>query len=147
TRAKKASNRVLQKNNSWEYFKAYVDTRLKDVTTKKIYAQRKIDVEPAFGYLKASLRFTRLSVRGKEKVKNELGFALLAVNLRKYTAKGSKNKCLYFHFQQKTRNENLFARFSLLVSIFQDLCPSLNFLAQKKQPRIKSRLFVIFIFL
>nr|WP_228463632.1 transposase [Listeria seeligeri] len=50
-----------------EYFKAYVDKRLKYAKKKKIYAQRKIDVEPAFGYLKASLRFTRLSVSGKSK--------------------------------------------------------------------------------
>lgn len=34
--------------------------------TKCIYKQRKIDVEPAFSYLKASLRFSRLSVRGKK---------------------------------------------------------------------------------
>ncbi|MGX9933075.1 IS5/IS1182 family transposase, partial [Virgibacillus salarius] len=31
-------------------------------------------------------RFTRMSVRGKSKVENELGFAFMAVNLRKYTA-------------------------------------------------------------
>ncbi|EFS02066.1 transposase, partial [Listeria seeligeri FSL S4-171] len=49
--------------------------------------------------MKASLHFTRLSVRGKEKGKNELGFSLLALNLRTYTAKGSQNKDLYFHFQ------------------------------------------------
>lgn len=117
TRAKKESNRVLQKNRTWEYFKAYVDKRLKDTETMKIYAQRKIDVEPAFRYLKASLRFTRLSVRGKEKVKNELGFALMAVNLRKYTAKGSQDQYL-FYFQPKTRSKNLFVRFSLLVFLF-----------------------------
>ncbi len=40
-----------------------------------------------FGFLKANLGFTRMSVRGKEKVKNELGFAFIAVNLRKYTAR------------------------------------------------------------
>ncbi len=32
-----------------------------------------------------------MSVRGKEKVINELGFALMAVNLRKYTAKMGKS--------------------------------------------------------
>ncbi|MFD1348262.1 transposase, partial [Oceanobacillus caeni] len=42
-----------------------------------------IDVEPVFGFLKANLGFTRFSVRGKQKVKNELAFALMAVNLRK----------------------------------------------------------------
>ncbi|OIJ19036.1 hypothetical protein BKP45_14355 [Anaerobacillus alkalidiazotrophicus] len=43
-------------------------------------------MEPVFGFLKANLRFTRMSVRSKEKVENELGFAFMAVNLRKYTA-------------------------------------------------------------
>jgi len=43
-------------------------------------------VEPIFGFLKANLCFIRFSVRGKEMVENELGFAFMAVNLRKYTA-------------------------------------------------------------
>jgi len=38
----------------------------------EIYGKRNIDVEPVFGFPKANLRFTRLSVRGKDKVKNEL---------------------------------------------------------------------------
>src|SRR5699024_1905201 len=54
--------------------------------TGAIYGKRKIDVEPVFGFLKANLCFTRMSVRGKEKVENEIGFAFMAVNLRKYTA-------------------------------------------------------------
>ena len=55
--------------------------------TGAIYRRRKIEVEPIFGCLKANLRFTRFSVRGKSKVENEMGFALMAVNLRKYAAK------------------------------------------------------------
>jgi transposase len=47
--------------------------------------KRKIKVKPVFGFLKAHLAFTRLSVRDKEKVKNELGFAFIAVNLRMTT--------------------------------------------------------------
>ncbi|WP_269092697.1 transposase [Enterococcus sp. BWR-S5] len=53
--------------------------------TGAFYRRRKIDVEPVFGFLKAILGFTRLPVRGKEQVKNELGFDLLVVNLRKLT--------------------------------------------------------------
>ncbi|MDW8515756.1 transposase [Priestia flexa] len=49
-----------------------------------------IVAEPVFGYLKANLRFTRMSVRGKENVKNELGFAFMAVNVRKYIASSVK---------------------------------------------------------
>ncbi|WP_017187875.1 transposase, partial [Alkalibacillus haloalkaliphilus] len=60
--------------------------KLSEEKTGEIYGQRKVDVEPVFGFLKANLRFTRLSVRGKAKVENELGFAFMAVNLRKLTA-------------------------------------------------------------
>src|SRR5699024_9218689 len=69
--------------------KEYVRAKLSDEKTGEIYGKRKIDVEPVFGFLKANLGFTRLSVRSKKKVKNELGFAFMAVNLRKYVA--SKN--------------------------------------------------------
>ncbi|NKZ27431.1 transposase, partial [Vagococcus lutrae] len=78
-------NRVIQKNGNWDYFKAHVRELLASKETGDIYRRRKIDVEPAFGNLKANLGFTRFSVRGKEKVKNELGFALMAINLRKMT--------------------------------------------------------------
>ncbi len=54
--------------------------------TGAIYRQRKIDIEPVFGFLKANLRFTRFSVRGKSKVENEMGLALMAVNMRKFTS-------------------------------------------------------------
>src|SRR5699024_12085938 len=59
---------------------------LSNETTRKIYGKRKIDVEPVFGFLKANLGFARFSVRNKQKVEQELGFAFMAVNLRKFTA-------------------------------------------------------------
>ncbi|WP_187240410.1 transposase [Secundilactobacillus malefermentans] len=40
-------------------------------------------LEPVFGNLKANLAFKRLSVRGLEKAKNELGIILMAGNLKK----------------------------------------------------------------
>ncbi|MEC1373097.1 transposase, partial [Heyndrickxia oleronia] len=49
--------------------------------------KRTIYVSRVFGFLKDNLRFTRFSVRGKSKVENEMGLALMAVNLRKFTAK------------------------------------------------------------
>ncbi|MGD7045356.1 transposase, partial [Jeotgalibacillus proteolyticus] len=67
-----------------------IRTLLSEEKTGKIYGRRKIDVEPVFGFLKANLGFTRLSVRGKNRVKNELGFALMAVNLRKFAAISAK---------------------------------------------------------
>ena len=86
TKAKEGNNRKVFINEKWESQKEYVRTKLSDEKTGEIYGKRKIDVEPVFGFLKANLGFTRFSVRGKQKVTNELGFALMAVNLRKFTA-------------------------------------------------------------
>ncbi|SCC56020.1 MULTISPECIES: transposase, partial [Priestia] len=68
--------------------KEYIKAKLSEEETAKIYRQRKMDVEPVFGFLKANLGFTRFSVRGKSKVENETGLALMAVNIRKYVARG-----------------------------------------------------------
>ncbi|KGX88891.1 IS1182 family transposase [Pontibacillus litoralis] len=86
TKAKEGNHRKVYYNEKWETQKEYVRAKLSDEKTGEIYGKRKTDVEPVFGFLKANLGFTRLSVRNKEKVKNELGFAFMAVNLRKYTA-------------------------------------------------------------
>jgi len=86
TKAKEGNNRKLMVNEKWEQQKEYVRAKLSEEKTSTIYRQRKIDVEPVFGFLKANLRFTRFSVRGKSKVENEMGLALMAVNLRKFTA-------------------------------------------------------------
>lgn len=84
TKAKE--NRKIYYNAQWKQQKAYIREQLSKEETGEIYGKRKIDVEPVFGFLKANLRFTRMSVRGKSKVENELGFAFMAVNIRKYTA-------------------------------------------------------------
>ena len=86
TKAKEGNHRKLMINEKWEQQKEYVRAKLSDEKTGAIYRKRKIDVEPVFGFLKANLRFTRFSVRGKSKVENEMGLALMAVNLRKFTA-------------------------------------------------------------
>jgi len=87
TKAKEGNNRKIHYNEKWEHLKENIRQQLSEEKTGEIYGKRKIDVEPVFGFLKANLRFTRMSVRGKEKVKSELGFAFMAVNLRKYVAK------------------------------------------------------------
>ena len=83
---KTGSMTKLMKNYNWEYFKSQVNQKLSEPETKKIYSQRKIDVEPVFGFMKAILGFTRMSVRGINKVKRELGFVLMALNIRKIVA-------------------------------------------------------------
>ena len=86
TKAKEGNNRTIRYNEKWEQQKKIIKDLLSDEKIGAIYGKRKIDVEPVFGFLKANLCFTRFSVRGKEKVHNDLGFALMAVNMRKYTA-------------------------------------------------------------
>jgi transposase len=87
TKAQEGKNRQLMINEKWEQQKEYVRTKLSDEETAAIYRQRKMDVEPVFGFLKANLGFTRFSVRGKSKAENEIGLALMAVNIRKYAAR------------------------------------------------------------
>ncbi|WP_239773108.1 transposase, partial [Mammaliicoccus sp. I-M36] len=90
--AYQSTNKKIMKNNVWEYFKHMTQKLLSKPETEKIYKQRKIDVEPVFGYLKAILGFTRVSLRGKTKVKRELGIALMATNIRKMVAlRATKN--------------------------------------------------------
>ncbi len=48
-------------------------------------------MEPDFGFMKAILGFTRMSVRGINKAKRELGFVLMALNIRKVTAQRTEN--------------------------------------------------------
>src|SRR5690625_1711068 len=91
TKAKEGNNRRIYYNQTWEQQKSYTKQKLSEKETGQIYGKRKIEVEPAFGFLKANLCFTRMSVRGKEKVENELGIAFMAVNLRKYTAMNTKS--------------------------------------------------------
>ena len=78
------------KNYNWEYFKAQINKSFQN-QNKTIYSQRKIDVEPVFGFMKAILGFTRMSVRGIIKAKRELGFVLMALNIRKVTAQRAEN--------------------------------------------------------
>jgi len=113
TKAKEGTNRKMMVNEKWEQQKEYIRTKLSEEKTRTIYRQRKIDVEPVFGFLKANLRFTRFSVRGKSKVENEMGLALLAVNLRKYTANKQEHIKLN---SKKWRKENLSElKFSFLL--------------------------------
>ena len=70
-------------NEDWEYFKAKERSLLSNSKTSHIYAQRKIDVEPIFGRMKAYLRFNRFSVRGLDKVSKETGIVMIALNILK----------------------------------------------------------------
>ena len=114
TKAKEGNHRKVMVNEKWEQQKEYVRAKLSEEKAGSIFRQRKIDVEPVFGFLKANLRFTRFSVRGKSKVENEMGIALMAVNLRKYTANKDQ---LTKNNGEKWKKENLsWLKFSFFLS-------------------------------
>ncbi|WP_145951842.1 IS1182 family transposase [Staphylococcus lutrae] len=77
------TNKTVLKNFTWEFLKNYTKQLLSDPKMNGIYKKRKIDVESAFGNLKANLGFKRLSVRTQSKVECEIGIALMALNIRK----------------------------------------------------------------
>ena len=79
----KGNLRRISVNDSWEYFKAKQRDLLTSPKTGIIYGQRKIDVEPILGKMKASLGFHRFSVRGLDRVRKEAGIVVLALNIRK----------------------------------------------------------------
>lgn len=68
---------------NWEYHKAKQKELLSTPETGKIYNRRKIDVETVFGFMKACLGFTRYTVRGLEKVRNQSGILITAINMMK----------------------------------------------------------------
>ncbi|OCW71096.1 hypothetical protein BBP13_12260 [Limosilactobacillus reuteri] len=114
------TNKKIMKNYNWEYFKAQINKKLSEPKTKTIYSQRKIDVEPVFGFIKAILGFTRMSVRGIDKAKRELGFVLMALNIRKVTAQRAKNN-------QKNNKKDNFYIISIEIVFFY---LSWNFMSQ-----------------
>lgn len=102
TKAKEGNHRRITINEHWNQQKAYTQHLLSEEKTGGLYRKRKIDVEPVFGFLKANLGFTRFSVRRTEKVKNEIGFAFMAVNMRKYTANRRETP---IHFYPRSRKK------------------------------------------
>lgn len=89
-KSKNDRNKTLRINERLEHQKEYVRTKLSEEEAGSIYRRRKIDVEPVFGFLKANLCFTRFTVRGKKKVRNEIAIALMAVNMRKIASRSLK---------------------------------------------------------
>ena len=71
---------------------------------------------PVFGFLKADLVFKRFSIRGKSKVKKEIGFIWMAVNLRKYAANIIPNHDLYKNMKKVEIKFYLISTFLFLTS-------------------------------
>jgi len=77
-------NRIIQVNHKLKYYKAKARKLLTSEKGKKHRSQRPVDVEAVFGNIKQNKKFTRLNLRGKEKVEVEIGLVYLAHNLQKY---------------------------------------------------------------
>ena len=80
---KSAQLRKVTINPEWEYYKNKIKNELSNPSNAALYRKRKIDVESCFGYLKASLKFTRFTVRGNRKVRCQMFVALMAMNMNK----------------------------------------------------------------
>ena len=75
-------------------------------------------MEPVFGFMKAILGFTRMSVRGLNKVKRELGFVLMALNIRKVAQRAENNQFIKRQFLYYFNRNCLF-------HLSRTLCPGL----------------------
>ncbi|HFH9917350.1 TPA: transposase, partial [Streptococcus suis] len=58
----------------------------------RIYAKRKVDVEPVFGRMKGVFGVRRVHVRGQKVVETEIGFLLMSMNLTKLAKKIVQDK-------------------------------------------------------
>ncbi|MGT2802328.1 transposase, partial [Streptococcus henryi] len=65
------------------YFKELIKEELHSEEGSRIYAKRKIDVEPVFGRLKSVFGVRRVHVRGNQAVQTEVGFLFMSMNLTK----------------------------------------------------------------
>ncbi|EDP68532.1 cassette chromosome recombinase B1 [Carnobacterium sp. AT7] len=79
-----AEQKAFYYNWHYEALKEIEATKLLSPEGSKIFARRKIEVEPVFGQVKANLGFTRFHLRGKEKIKVDIGLAFMANNFKKY---------------------------------------------------------------
>ena len=75
--------RQIRVNQVWESYKETVKEALHSDRGRRIYAQRKIEVEPVFSQMKRNFGMHRTHVRGKNAVHNDLGLLFLGMNLQR----------------------------------------------------------------
>ena len=102
------------KNYNWEYFKSQINKSFQN--QKQKYLQSKKLMEPVLIY-EGYLGFTRMSVRGLNKVKRELGFVLMALNIRKVVAQRAENN--------RYKRQFLYYFNRIFFSLIQELYPGL----------------------
>ena len=89
--------------------------------------------------MKAILGFTRMSVRGLNKVKRELGFVLMALNIRKVVAQRAENNQKFI----KRQFLYYFNR-NCLFHLSRTLCPGLQkrFHRYLKNASLRARIYI-----
>lgn len=81
---KAKGNRIIEVNHRLAALKAQARERLTSEEGLKHRSTRPIEVESAFGNLKANKGFTRFMLRGLDKVSLEIGLLSTAINLKKW---------------------------------------------------------------
>ena len=82
-----------------------------------------MDVEPAFGYLKASLVFHRFHLRGKQGATIGIGLALMALNLRK---SGKYMERKVYIIEKISSILTLAIKVELIFFLRKNYCPTLK---------------------
>ena len=86
-----APQKGLYVNERYQLLKVKESQALLSDEGSHIFAQRKVDVEPVFGQIKAYLGYKRCNLRGRRQVKIDMGFVLMANNLLKYNKRTTQN--------------------------------------------------------
>ena len=112
-------------NPTWNYFKELIKEELHSEEGSRIYAKRKIDVEPVFGRLKSVFGVRRVHVRGNQAVQTEVGFLFMSMNLTKLAKHlGSKTS----HTQKPHSNSFILIVFKTVVTVWfyfeASFCPA-----------------------
>ncbi len=114
-RTEKGNLKQIQYNLTWNYFKNLVKDKLTSKEGTRIYAKRKVDVEPVFGRMKGVFGVRRVHVRGQKVVETEIEFLLMSMNLTKLAKKlvqdnrdKKKNTDSSAGFHQKQLNLSMF---------------------------------------
>ena len=116
-------------NPTWNYFKELIKEELHSEEGSRIYAKRKIDVEPVFGRLKSVFGVRRVHVRGNQAVQTEVGFLFMSMNLTKLAKNlGSKTS----HTQKPHSNSFILIVFKTVVTVWfyfeASFCPASFFM-------------------
>ena len=86
-----APQKGLYVNERYQFLKRKESQALLSDEGRLLFAQRKVDVEPVFGQIKACLGYKRCNLRGRRQVKIDMGLVLMANNLLKYNKRMIQN--------------------------------------------------------